>query len=798
MPALAVKSNLALLEALIEAESEAKVAQIIGNHSNLRWRNLGSKKYGTDINNYGPANSQQSNAIGALTEKITNSIDSLLVQACMKSMPPDSLQAPKNIFEAAKKFFDVKNGDLVNLSRSEILNLAEKIKIYVEPLSDTKNKNIWVVDSGEGQTPDKVEDTFLSVLGKNKNNIRFVHGRFNMGGLSSLPYCGEKKYQLLITRRDPSLLAGFQASHNPYSFTLIREYQDPNASNPEYQYCTDVDNKLLTIDYDSKNPLIVGYGELHRFEHGAVIKLFNYKFSGDMWSLLKSLKKFLFNPVLPFKLITKISSGEVKTRVLDGNLTRLKRQFIFSEADVDEEFEEDIDGRREKHNKIFKILLRSKDLGLLGNRKIEITIFDNRDISYYTENDKLVFFTINGQTHGTFPKSFLTKHDKLAPLENKILIHVDCSDVGPSIINQIFMSNRELMKKEEKEIVAKELDKLLESDEELIDIARHMAPEIKQEQRQTNTHKTIGKRLLKFIPDVRLDFAQGEFIFNAKKKLAKWIKQPKIERVKKEKFAGKYFPTFFRLKDWNKNKGLKYKELPINSFIKIEFETDAENGYLIRHKSPGKFLIESPSCKIAKKTGERLYNGRLYLEIRPDVDAQVNEVITPYFILTRENDKPLVVDYLSIKFTEPKSNIDENGRTKSDSDGNDAEGADLPQLIKCSGEEWLKQGWQEDYLVKFGENKIFVNMSCFESPHYIGEFDDVEHEIETAKDNFAHIMYTQALAIKRYKYLEDSENESCIESLKNEEVYNAFLRDLQNVMFSAMSLKNKKLLYDKN
>ena len=54
-----------------------------------------------------------------------------------------------------------------------------------------------ILDTGEGQTPEKMPETLLSLGKSNKLRIPFVQGKFNMGGTGVLQFCGEKNIQLI-------------------------------------------------------------------------------------------------------------------------------------------------------------------------------------------------------------------------------------------------------------------------------------------------------------------------------------------------------------------------------------------------------------------------------------------------------------------------------------------------------------------------------------------------------------------------------------------------------------------------
>ena len=71
-----------------------------------------------------------------------------------------------------------------------------------------------------------IPETFLSIDKNNKLSIHFVQGKFNMGGTGALRFCGEHSLQLLITRRNPEILAMQKDRSDPtqerWGFTVVR------------------------------------------------------------------------------------------------------------------------------------------------------------------------------------------------------------------------------------------------------------------------------------------------------------------------------------------------------------------------------------------------------------------------------------------------------------------------------------------------------------------------------------------------------------------------------------------------
>jgi hypothetical protein len=86
----------------------------------------------------------------------------------------------------------------------------------------------------------------------------------------------------------------------------------------------------------------------------------------------------------------------------------------------------------------------------------------------------------------------------------------------------------------------------------------------------------------------------------------------------KGEFEGKYSPTFLRLEEKVKDKGI---EIPINRTRPLAAMTDAENGYLNRADNPGRLVVPD---KIATRFSFRtqLHDGRLTVYLDP-LDGKV-------------------------------------------------------------------------------------------------------------------------------------------------------------------------------
>ena len=194
---------------LLRADTEDQVINLLRQYEYWDdpsvWRPFGDKE-----DNFSTIGNQSANPEAALVEKVVNAVDAVLMGECWEAgIRPNSPEAPRNIPEAVATFIfkdASKANTLGHISywwpqkRREV-----SARITLAATGTRSNPSITIVDSGEGQTPDSMPDTLLSLDKKNKIDIHFVQGKFNMGGTGALRFCGTHNLQLIISRRNPNL-----------------------------------------------------------------------------------------------------------------------------------------------------------------------------------------------------------------------------------------------------------------------------------------------------------------------------------------------------------------------------------------------------------------------------------------------------------------------------------------------------------------------------------------------------------------------------------------------------------------
>jgi hypothetical protein len=222
----------ALCLALMKADSEQEVIDLLKGaglwDDKKLWR-----FYGDYENNYNTIGNQQGRPDAALVEKVVNAVDARLMNECLvRGINPEGPQAPQSIRQAVAMFFDDEYrpdspnaGQVKNWPNTKRTETARWLTLVATGAgAKTGNPCFTISDLGEGQTPERMPDTFLSLTKSNKLRIPFVQGKFNMGGTGVFEFCGPNGLQLIVTRRNPKILKGKpeHPSDTQWGFTVVR------------------------------------------------------------------------------------------------------------------------------------------------------------------------------------------------------------------------------------------------------------------------------------------------------------------------------------------------------------------------------------------------------------------------------------------------------------------------------------------------------------------------------------------------------------------------------------------------
>lgn len=565
-----------LFERIYYSQNETELEKIINEHKEIfdpqNWF-----PYGDNESYFGVIENQQASPVPALVEKITNSIDAILMRKCLEAgIDPKSSKAPRSMDEAIQKFFpNHKQWDLTSFRKTQ----SENIQIIADgPRMDT---SLIIYDDGEGQNPEDFEKTFLSLLRGNKNEIHFVQGKYNMGGSGAIVFCGKKRYHLIASKRFDG--------NGRFGFTLIRQHpftkeEEEKKKNTWYEFFK-IDELIPSFAIDEFD---LG---LHnkKFKTGTILKLYSYNLPSGSRSVIsrdlnQSINEYLFEPALPLFTIDK-KERYPDDRNLERDLFGLKRRL-----------------EEEKNKYVEDHFMESYEDKEIGNLRITCYVFkpkadgktakESRDTinREFFKNNMSVLFSLNGQVHGHLTSEFITRTLKMQLIKDHLLIHVDCTGLQYSFRKELFMASRDRLKHGEETAILREKVAKVLLKSKLSDIYKTRKDTISFAGEDKNELlKSFAKNLP--LKSELLKLLNQTFKLEDKsEKHDDKGKKEKKEKEHEEEFKPQRFPSYFKLgKDESTEKPVV--KIPLGGEKTIKFKTDVENEYFVRVEEPGDLRV---------------------------------------------------------------------------------------------------------------------------------------------------------------------------------------------------------------
>ena len=582
----------------IKLASTEKEQEIIDILSELGyWNNYSYwRAFGGNDNNYSTIGNQQSSPDAAVVEKLINSVDAVLMKECMiRHIDMEGPDAPQNMADALKQFFNLKDGKLSYIDKRARTQMANNI--ILAATGSTRNINLTIVDKGEGQTPKDMPNTILSISKNNKLRVPFVQGKFNMGGTGVLPFCGGNRIQLIISKRCPQIADASDETSKYWSVTVVRrEAAREGRRSSMFTYLTDTNGKLFSFDAESLPiiPSVKGKPN-ENMQYGTYIKLYDYSLKYKTAITLNFFNKMnMLMPEIAHPVRIRECRKEQSERAHTPESTIAGLQIRLDE-DRNENIEEGFPS--------------SETFNVDGQRIFcNIYVFKTKkSADRYKEKEGLLF-TVNGQTHAAEPESFFNKVN-LSYLADTILVLVDCSEIDIQHREDMFMNSRDRLRsgpfvkeiKDNIKNILKEHAGLKKLQNE------RRAKEVEQRLSDDRPFQDVLKNILTKSPVLSKIFVSGSRLTNPFN-----IVQAGGETTV---FRGKKHPTFFNLKGKLKD-GVLYKSTPVNHGFRVQFETDVDNDYFGRPTERGLLVLKMDGVlhpELLKHLG--LFNGVATLTI---------------------------------------------------------------------------------------------------------------------------------------------------------------------------------------
>ncbi len=689
----------ALCMKLLESNSENEVIEILTDAG--YWNDRDSWRYFGDLeNNWSTIGIQQSSPHAALVEKLVNAVDATLMGLCYENgYEPTSKDAPKTMRSAVCRFFEETTdeesphaGLIRNWPSTKRTEVAKRITLVAT--GSKGHPCFTIADAGEGQTPDLMPETLLSLSRTNKMRIPFVQGKFNMGGTGVFRFCGLQNLQLVISRRHPKALKGYNQDATKWGFTVVRR-EDPERGRRSsvFTYLAPLgkdempgEGAVLRFSAD-EFPLFpefsgngrLPYGEFAKW--GTLIKLFEYSLPAGGRSnilmsdgLMRRTDLLLPDTALPIRFYEARDYGG-HAGSFSNTLTGLS---VRLEDDKSNNLEEDFPT---------SCPLRADDEEMTAT----IYAFKKGKAKTY-RNDEGIILTLNGQTHGALtPNFFRRKRVGLSYLADSLLVVIDCSRFSGRAREDLFMNSRDRLSKGTlRAAIERELEDMLKNHSGLRELKeRRRREETEERLADSKPLEDILESILKQAPNLANLFLLGKRATNPFKT------RKAIEEEKP--FDGKRFPTYFKFKGKEYGEELQ-RATHKNMRSRISFETDAANDYFSRPMEAGKFtlkrVIEDTKTDVSSFTGPNLHNGVATLSVKLPDDVKVGDVIAFEAVVTNSSNESEFLNRFTVLVKEESLATGGSGNRRKPpgtKDGKDREqetGILLPHIIEVFEDDW--------------------------------------------------------------------------------------------------------------
>ena len=610
-----------LLDRLLQAETEAEVHGVLGKADLLDdalWL-----PYGGVPNNSGSFLNQQASARGALVEKVVNSIDAMLMaKAYERGDLPVNGSTPTSMLGASERYFGIREGRLAEITAGERRTIARDAVqvVFSGNRASDGRPTITITDRGEGQTPQSFPDTFLSLSASNKMRIPFVQGKFNMGSTGAVPFCGaDHNYQLILSRRHPSALG----ANGRWGFTVVRRRSprsDERASQFEYLA---PDGAVPEFEGDAIPVWKNSDGSASELGCGSLVRLYEYDITertAANFDFSRMLNRRLYRLPLPIQVVeTRGFRRTGNEEIVPGLATRL-----------DEDTSKDVEAGFPAFERI-----RVANVGWV--RVTLVPFREDVNTDHWVTASESVIFTVNGQAHAFERRDFLRRGGQAGVdyryLAQSLLVEVDCSELEPRTIEQLFMGSRDRMRdNEQRRALLRTLAEHLRQHKGLraLNHERRAAAIQRSVKSDTNTTEMFAK-MIAASPAIAALLSGGI--------IPTTIDPPPPPPV--DPYEGRRFPTYLQ---WARGGPFREKHCPAGSYCTLELETDAANDFLSRSLEPGILVVE-PSGWAAS---EHLWNGDLRIRMEPPAGTEAGQEF-PIRVALMSEGPPEVPDVLSVE-----------------------------------------------------------------------------------------------------------------------------------------------------
>jgi len=324
---------------------------------------------------------------------------------------------------------------------------------------------------------------------------------------------------------------------------------------------------------------------------GTCVKLWNYKFRGRLKTLATldlryALERHLQDPALPIRIHERRSGYRAHSydTTMGGLCSVLADDRNRIEPGLDTGGPMEVVG--------------------VGPVQVRLVVLKEPEDERHAGSERYaggVFFNVNGQLHSELGSDFIARRTKFDYIAKDMIVIVDCTALPQRTREDLFLASRDRMRQcQERTALEDAIVEYLKDHQGLRELNARRRQARLQSRSEEDTSAVI-QALIRADPTLAAVFGKGQK-----------IKVPIGPIPEPEPYAGKQFPTFFRIA--HEPKAGVVKLCPLNRTCRVEFETDASNDYFSRSTDPGRLDVRGAPNRVGTV---HLWNGKALLRFAP-------------------------------------------------------------------------------------------------------------------------------------------------------------------------------------
>jgi len=290
----------------------------------------------------------------------------------------------------------------------------------------------------------------------------------------------------------------------------------------------------------------------------------------------------------------------------------------------------------------------------------------------YRTNEGIVF-AMNGQTHGSIPKTFFTRSGvKMGRLAKSLLVLVECSKLTVDAREDLFMNSRDRLSGHElRKAIEAALEDLISKHPGLRELReKRRSEEVAERLENSKPLEDVLQSILKSSPTLERLFLLGQRLSRPHKSGSEGDREGGGQGGEEGtgEFKGKPHPAFFRFHKKKDGESIS-RSAELGRRCRIKLDTDVVNDYFSRDAARGRYSVEVIAGPLEGQQFDNtlmLHNGVATWSVSiPEDEVEVGDEVTIQCTVSDDVLGDPFVNVATLKIAQPSTKGGGGGKRQS-------------------------------------------------------------------------------------------------------------------------------------